>query len=165
MTDTDMNGKPLIFIISMMLLCSSCADAPPAPPPALPPTQVSVEISSDGTVNPDINGAASPVLLRIYELKEKSNFVNANFFALFDKEQATLAGDLVRKQEFQIVPNAKKTVAITVDPSTRLLGFFAAFRSLDNAQWRAVSNLQEHKNNILKLKLNGANLTVLDETP
>lgn len=144
---------PLSFFA--VLFCLGCASEPPAPPPPPPPTLVELNIVSDKTSNPDANNQASPVLLRIYELKDKSNFANADFFAVFNKEQATLAGDLLHKQEMFFKPDDKAELKIEPDPQTKLIGVFAAFRNLDNAQWRAMGVLNPHKTNVLQLNISG----------
>lgn len=145
-------------LISLALLLTACADTPeqPAPPP---PTLVDLQINSAKLINPDADGKASPVVLRVYELREQTGFVGADFFALFDKEQATLAADLVRKQELVVRPGENITVKIEPDSDTRMLGFFAAFRKLDNASWRSMAILTVHQNNLVELKLDGNKMT------
>ena len=131
------------------------------PPAPLPPTMIQLDIDSQPVINPDVSGKASPVLLRIYELRESNNFMGADFFALFDKEQATLAADLVRKQELWLKPGEHKTLQLQPANDTRQLGFFAAFRKLDDAQWRALSSpLTANQLNTLTLKVNGNALTM-----
>lgn len=140
-----------------LLLMLGCAETPEQPAP-LPPTQVDLKIESAPMINPDTDGKAAPVLLRVYELREQSSFNGADFFALFDKEQATLAADLVRKQELLIKPGENKAIHIEPAADTRSLGFFAAFRKLDNAQWRAVAPVVAHQNNTVTLKIKGNTL-------
>lgn len=131
------------------------------PPAPLPPTMIQLDIDSQPVINPDVSGKASPVLLRIYELRESNNFMGADFFALFDKEQATLAADLVRKQELWLKPGEHKTLQLQPANDTRQLGFFAAFRKLDDAQWRALSSpLTANQPNTLTLKVKGNALTM-----
>ncbi len=139
---------PTLF--SIML--ASCAETPELPPPA-PPTQLTVQINAGKQLNPDAAGKASPVLLRIYELREQSAFAAADFFMLFDKEQAALAGDLLRKQELLVKPGEQKTLPIDPAADTRKIGFFAAFRKLDDAQWRALAPLVLHQNNTIILEM------------
>lgn len=141
---------PILFSLTLL----ACADTPEKPAP-LPPTRVDLEINGGKIINPDAEGKAAPVVLRIYELREQSSFQGADFFALFDKEQSTLASDLVRKQEIWIKPGENKTLQIMPDADTRMLGFFAAFRKLDNAGWRSLVALTAHQNNAVTLKLDG----------
>ncbi|QSB01001.1 type VI secretion system lipoprotein TssJ [Methylomonas sp. EFPC1] len=145
-----------VFFASLL---AACAEVPeqPAPPP---PTVVELTLNSTASINPDADGKASPLVLRIYELREQSGFNGADFFAIFDKEQATLAADLVRKQELVIKPGENKSLRIEPAADTRVLGFFAAFRKLDNAGWRTLTELKAHQNNAVLLKLDANSLTV-----
>ena len=63
-------------------------------------------ITVDSNVNPDRAGRPSPIVVRIYELKATAAFSGADFFALFDNEQATLSGELVGREEFELQPAA-----------------------------------------------------------
>jgi type VI secretion system protein VasD len=156
-------------LILFNLLLLGCADAPspePTPPlPPPPPTVVNLQIESATDINPDGRGVASPVMLRIYELREISTFNSADFFALFDKEQATLAADLAHKQEFFLKPGDSKTLTIEPGTDVRSLGFFAAFRQLDTAQWRAVTPVMAHQTLSIKVKLQGNELIIQPVDP
>jgi type VI secretion system protein VasD len=150
--------------VSFSLLILGCASTPePEPPP--PPTVVNLQIESAGVINPDGSGNTAPVMLRIYELRESSGFDSADFFALFDREQATLAADLVRKQELLIKPGESKTLSIKPDDDVRAVGFFAAFRQLDTAQWRAVAPVTAHETRLFTVKLEANRLTVQPVEP
>jgi type VI secretion system protein VasD len=152
--------KHYLIFAWLVLFCLGCAGEPPAPPPPAPPTLLSLELNSKQNVNPDVSGKGAPVLLRIYELKDQTNFNGADFFALFDKEKAVLGGDLLRKQEFLLKPGETKTLQIEPGAETRYIGFFAAFRQLDNAQWRVIAPLALHQTNTLLLKLDTNQLAV-----
>jgi len=65
-------------------------------------------ITVDSNVNPDRAGRPSPIVVRIYELKATAAFSGADFFALFDNEQATLSGELVGREEFQLQPGESR---------------------------------------------------------
>jgi type VI secretion system protein VasD len=148
------------LLVLLNLILSGCASEPPVQPPPPPPTIVNLQIESATDINSDNDGKASPVMLRVYELREQSNFNAADFFALFDKEQSTLAGDLVRKQELLLKPGDNKTLTIEPETDVRTLGFFAAFRQLDTAQWRASSGVVPHQTQTLIIKLKNNQLTV-----
>lgn len=147
----------LWLILNLFFLgCSSTPE--PEPPP--PPTIVKLEITSAALVNPDVDGKAAPVMLRIYELRETSSFNSADFFALFNNEQATLSADLVRKQELLIKPGDTKELTLEPDDDVRAMGFFAAFRQLDTAQWRGVEPVTAHQTQSYTVKLENVQLTV-----
>jgi len=160
-----MTRLSLVLILAQSLL-QSCSNTPPAePPPAPPPTLVNLTIKSAADVNPDSGGTASPVMLRIYELRETSAFTSADFFSLFDKDQGTLLSESVRKQELLIKPNDTKTLSIQPGPETRALGFFAAFRQLDTAQWRALMPITAQQTQSVLIHLKGNDLVLEPPKP
>jgi len=143
--------------ICVLALLQACSSPPPAPPVAAPepPMIVNLKISSAANVNADASGAGAPVMLRIYQLREASAFNSADFFSLFDKDQATLSADMARKQELLIKPNDQQTVSLQLDPDIKTLGVFAAFRQLDTAQWRATLPVAAHQTSSVAIKLQG----------
>lgn len=146
------------MLILPILMLQGCASAPtPEPPPPL--TIVNLQIETAADINPDASGKPSPVMLRIYELKEVSAFNAADFFALFDKEQATLAADLVHKQEMLIKPGETKTLTLQPGADVNNIGFFAAFRQLDTAQWRALVPVNAHQTVSYSVKIKATQLS------
>ena len=93
-------------------------------------------ITVDSNVNPDRAGRPSPIVVRIYELKATAAFSGADFFALFDNEQATLSGELVGREEFQLQPGESRQYSRQLQPETKFVGVVGAFRDLEQARWR-----------------------------
>lgn len=149
------------FCIYTMLnvLVVGCASDPELPPPP-PPTLVNLQIEASANLNADSNGNGAPVMLRVYELREQSNFSAADFFALYDNEQATLSADLARKQNLLLKPGETKKLTIKPDDDVASVGFFAAFRQLDRARWRAIAEVQPHQTQDYRVKLIDNQLTV-----
>lgn len=154
-----MTRYPLL-LLPMLVLLGCASDAPVQPPPP-PPTIVNLQIETAADLNADSNGNGAPVMLRIYELKEQSAFNAADFFALFNDDKATLAADLVRKQEMLLQPGETKVLTVNPDADVQSLGFFAAFRQLDTAQWRAATRLKWHQTQAITLKLSNNQLSVV----
>ncbi len=107
------------------------AEAPTAVPPAI------IEIVSERSLNPDIDGMPKPVLLRIYELRAPAAFERSSFFDLQDKDESQLGGDFVRREEFLIAPGERRIIERKGNPDVRSFGFFAAYRDLERSTWRA----------------------------
>jgi len=139
----------LIFA-ALNIVLIGCASDPPEPPP---PTIVNLQIDASENVNADSNGNGAPVMVRIYELSGQSNFNATDFFALFNDDQAALGADLNHKQDFLLRPSESKKLTIKPDDDVQSLGFFAAFRKLDTATWRALVQVQPNQtqNYIIKL--------------
>lgn len=153
-----MNRRLSFLALSALLL--GCASEPPQPPAPPPPTVVELQIEADAQLNPDASGLTSPVMLRIYQLKEASNFNGADFFALLEKEQPTLAGTLAHKQEMLVKMGESKKIILKPDNDSHVIGFFASFRQLDTAQWRASAEIVANQTQQITLKLKDNRLSV-----
>jgi len=130
------NWAAACALLAMALAVAGCASKPkPAPPPA--PARLTVAARAD--VNPDESGRPSPVVLRVYQLKDDAAFKNADFFALFDKEEATLAASLIDRREFVLSPGDQRSLDYPVSGEANFLAVAAAFRDIRNADWRALT--------------------------
>lgn len=112
-------------------MLAACKSSPPKPQL----TKLSFSISAD--VNPDDKNRPSPIVLRVYQLKDDAPFKDAEFFALSDKEQATLGASLVSRIEVELGPGEQHTVDLQLSPDAHFLGVAAQYRDYRNAAWRA----------------------------
>jgi type VI secretion system protein VasD len=131
-----MQRMPFAFLMaaSVPLAASAwlagCKSLPkPAPP-------VSVNLVAAADVNPDTKDQASPIVVRLYQLKDDAAFKDADFFALFDKEQATLAAALISREEFELTPGEHRALDLKLSPDARCVGVAAAYRDIRNTEWR-----------------------------
>lgn len=102
-------------------------------------------VSADANINPDMRGTPTPVVVRIYELKNESAFESADFFSLYEKEQAVLGGDLIQRDEVVLRPNDKHIITRRANNDARVIGVIAAFRNLERSTWKAVVRLPPAK--------------------
>ena len=117
----------LLPLVCSFALAVGCSSGPPL---------LRGAINADGSVNPDRGGRASPIVVRVYELKSVAAFNTADFFSLFDKEQETLGGELVGREEFQLQPAETRQYRRQLQPDTKFFGVVAAFRDLEQSRWR-----------------------------
>lgn len=137
-----------LAIIGSVVQCG-CAKPPPLisipPPPAAPPSPVprNIELAlfADSRVNLDSASRPAPVVLRVLLLRSAVAFNAADFFALFDKEQATLGADLVAREEVQLRPGETARLTKPLPADARVIAALAAFRDLERSDWRAVKTL------------------------
>lgn len=128
--------------------------------PAAPATRLELKLKTDGNINPDAANRPSPVLLRIYELRDDTRFKAADFFALYQKDQETLAGDVLRKQELMLAPGQIKDVGFETETDSRYLAILAAFHHLDAAQWGAVTPIPRARTTVMDIRISGTNVSV-----
>ena len=126
--------------------------APPPPPP--PPPKLSISIVAGAKLNPDSSGRASPVVVRLYELKSATAFASADFMSLFEQDKNVLASDTVVREEFTMQPGETKIVSKPLAPETRVIGLMAVFRDIERAQWRGVATLAPGLDNSLSIEIN-----------
>lgn len=120
------------FMLGLILTLGACGSAPPKPDKA------HMTVAATADVNPAADGRPSPIVLRIYQLKDGTKFGNADFFALFDMDQQTLGGDLLNREEVELTPGEKRELDFTVAGEAKYLAVLAAYRDIRNAQWRVV---------------------------
>lgn len=129
--------KNLLVLLTTIFMLSACSWLNPFASDPPTDTVVDINIQADGNINPDYNGRASPVKLRIYQLKSAEVFNNADFFALEDKDKETLGGDLLKRTELTLSPDDMELLPnILLEKEACCIGFFVAYREVEEATWR-----------------------------
>ncbi len=125
-------------MLAIAWLFAACAKAPviEPPPPPPPPVSVVVEAVAAADVNPDPEGRASPVIVRVYQLADDAAFGKAELFPLWDQEAQTLAATVVGRHEMRLAPGGRGEFAFKLDPKVRSIGVAAAYRDFRNATWK-----------------------------
>jgi type VI secretion system protein VasD len=113
---------------------------------AAKPTPMNISISVDKAVNPGESGEASPIVVRVYELKGIKAFNNASFFD-FDDETKTLGADLISSTEYELIPGATKEYTKKVSSEAAYIGVVASFRDIQTAKWKDTIELRKEKKN------------------
>ena len=127
------------------LLTLLCCISYAAPPHALAADKVAVktEITTAADLNPNRTGRPSPVALFMFQLKAAEAFQNADYFSLTAAEATVLGGDLIERTQLMLKPGEARPMEAEFDEEARYIGFVAAFRDIENAQWRGLVELPE----------------------
>lgn len=125
--------------LTTAVLLGACS----APQPVAPKEQIKLEltINASSTVNPDDKGRASPVLVRVYELKTETAFENADYFSLDKNDKTVLTQDQLARDEFVLRPGESRDIERKLNPDTAALGLLIGYRDLGKATWRTVYKL------------------------
>lgn len=142
-----------MLLLTALGIVTSCTPSIPKPVP------ITGNLIAAGAVNPDITGRASPVAVKIYQLKSVGSFESSDFFALYTQPAAALGADLVSSTEVTVRPGETKRFDQEIDPLTRFVGIVAGFRNLENAQWRAVAPVPAKKLSSQQLEVTLKDLT------
>lgn len=123
-------GVWVLLLATTMIFVSACAGAPK-------PVKVKSDISAVEGLNPDHQGRPSPVKIIVFQLASADAFANADFFSLFDPESGVLGGDELARTELLLQPGETRRWEPEFSDETLFVGVIAAFRDIENAQWRA----------------------------
>ncbi|MGN7744074.1 type VI secretion system lipoprotein TssJ [Pseudomonas sp. 22526] len=140
---------PKFLLFATLLLLTACASSPPPPNP----TVVVMHIQAAADLNLSAGGQATPVRVRLYELKSGAVFSRADYFSLVNATSATLATDLVAQDELLIQPGQQLTLERRLDEQSRLLGLVVSYRELDSAVWRQMVSIPSNATTPLTVSL------------
>ncbi|PWI34091.1 type VI secretion system lipoprotein TssJ [Vibrio albus] len=129
-------------------------------------TSVSLKVNFIGSthMNPNIKGKASPTVVYIYELSSPTTFEVSNYFTLTDPDSGVLKDDLLGYNEVTLFPGKALNLVQELPPTTRYIGFVAAFREIDNAQWRTVMPVKASSSNRFMVRVGQNAIEVTKET-
>jgi type VI secretion system protein VasD len=142
-------------------LLTGCA-APPPPPP--PPTVVNISVKAGPDMNPDPTGQGAPMVLRVYQLTSGAGFSNAEFFALYKADAATLGPDIVHRDDLALNPGDTKTLPVSPTDQVKTIGFFAGVRDFSQGPWRATADIPPHQTTNITVTATKAGIDVVAKT-
>lgn len=126
-----------------LVACAALAGCKSTPPPPPKPIDVQVNVVAAPDINPNRSGRPSPVFLRVFQLRDASKFLNAEFDDATLHSDTVLAGVVIARDERMIEPATTVALPLKIDPETRLLGVVAEYFDVANSQWRATSPTPE----------------------
>lgn len=128
------------------------------------PLQVVVNIEAENNINPNINGLASPLEVRVYQLADSDAFSQANFIDLYSNDQGVLkAGLLSKRQLDSILPSETHRVALPQSSAVKYVGVVAAFSNYREAKSTAILRVQSGFPIVVNINIDGVNITVTGE--
>ncbi len=154
-----MRGIKVTLLGVASLACaalSACGGAPPPPPP----TVAAVTVTAAADANPDAGGNGAPVAVRVYQLASTAAFEQADFFQLYNNDQAVLGADLLGRDEVTITPGGTQQLVKDLKPGVTAIGVVAAFRDIQHANWRATAVPPANKTTAIAVTIQGLNVTV-----
>jgi type VI secretion system protein VasD len=136
-------------MLGLAVIAASCSSPPPKPVV----TAVSINLVASADANPDARGRASPLTVRVYVLKAPGPFEGADFFSLYDKDQATLGAEMVKREELLLKPGESRKLDFTLEPDAKNIAVLAAYRDIERARWRDLKPLEVGKPNTFTVNL------------
>lgn len=125
----------VLLTVAALAGCGLFSKKDKAKPAANAPLELRILAGADA--NPDSEGRASPVVVRIYVLENSGEFLGANFEALYGNDKAALSAGWKFREEMLLAPGTEKTLKIEAPGATHELCALVAFRAVRASQWRA----------------------------
>ena len=80
-------------------------------------TSVSGQLVAAAGLNPSISGRPSPLTVRLYELSSLTAFDNADFISLYQGDKATLAAEMLARDDIVLAPGETRPYARNLNPA------------------------------------------------
>ena len=127
-------------------------------------TQFVLDIEASSNINPNVEGKASPLELRVYQLTDSQAFSQADFIQIYNDEQGVLKAELLLTRQLEsILPGETRQDVFPLAAETKYIGVIAGF-----ADYREAKNKVIYKPIILgttaiNIEVDGINLSVSGE--
>jgi type VI secretion system protein VasD len=134
--------------MSVLGACGKGGPPPQLAPPAItvvtPPVvkiKAAFTVGAAADVNPNSAGRPSPIVVRVYQLQSDALFRAADFGRLYSEDQTILGQDLLRRDDYTLMPREQRTLEVELPDQARVVCALAAFQSISTAEWFACGDL------------------------
>ncbi|MBX2858042.1 MAG: type VI secretion system lipoprotein TssJ [Cellvibrionaceae bacterium] len=124
-------------------------------------TSVELQFSTSNMVNPDRDGRASPVIVRVYKLADERQFSREDFLNLYEDADNRLGKDLLGTVVLkELAPGESRKERIELEPKVKYVGLLAEFIRYQDAQSIQLVSIVDHKTTKVSVSLSGTQLRV-----
>jgi type VI secretion system protein VasD len=153
-----MNPKLLRLAVLLLLALMLAACSGP---------QVRVDLSTTANLNMSDEGNPLPVVVRVYQLSDSRDFLNASFEHLWKQDVQSLGDAALTRQELMLNPGMTHELELRRNPEAEFVGVVAIFRAPEEDGWRALKTLPmgqmgRRMNQRVTVSLRGNSLTIVD---
>lgn len=157
--------QPYAFVKWLALVCLCiCASACQTARKKLDlPTLATLNLYTAHDVNPDADGRASPVVVRIFKLTDDRRFKRADFLSLYEGADGRLGDNLLAVVTLkELAPGEVRQEVIRLPDETRAIGIMAEFSQYQSAQPLLALSITPHANNTYEVGLSKAAVTRIE---
>ncbi|MCG8671492.1 MAG: type VI secretion system lipoprotein TssJ [Pseudomonadales bacterium] len=127
-------------------------------------TEVRINFQVWPTINPDESGRSSPLVVRVFELKDARQFQTEDFIGLFQESRERLGGDLIAERRLrELTPGIDHEEVLQLDDTVRYIGLLAEFVQYENAQARLVFPIEPNRTTKKIVWVNKTTIQLADE--
>lgn len=102
-------------------------------------TDLQIDFVVESDINPDETGKASPLFIRMYELKKDKMASRADFIELYERDKEALGADLVTKHELKrFKPGESRSEHFVVNKAANHVALFAEFLNYKDSRFKLI---------------------------
>ena len=122
-------------------------------------TSVALAVDIKNDVNPDSDGRASPVVVRVFMLADDRQFAREDFLNLYENAQSRLGKDLINTVVLkEFAPGEQRVETLELAPEVKYIGLLAEFVRYQDADALMVLPITDHKENEYQVALSGTRI-------
>ena len=122
-------------------------------------TSVALNLDIEQNVNPDSDGRASPVVVRVFMLADDRQFSREEFLNLYENAESRLGKDLINTvilKEF--APGEQRIEELPLTPEVKYIGLLAEFVQYQRAEALMLLPIADHRKNDYAITLAGTRM-------
>lgn len=109
---------------------------------------------------PDLNGGGNAAVVRVYQLRNDTNFRATPIESFWRDDQGVLGSEYIDHQQVLLYPEQQTTLPIDVDKQARYVGVAADLRQPNQDLWRDIYPVGELRGNQVMVMVGSNQLTV-----
>jgi type VI secretion system protein VasD len=125
-------------------------------------TDLKIEFIVDSDINQDELGIASPLFIRMYELKSDKMMKKADFIDIYEKDKETLGADLVGEVHKlkRFTPGQNRTENFVLEKNTQYVALYAEFFDFKESSFKLIFPVVANNvfRNSIKIRVSGNQL-------
>ncbi|WP_236250501.1 type VI secretion system lipoprotein TssJ [Microbulbifer sp. ALW1] len=126
-------------------------------------TSVALAVDIQNNVNPDSDGRASPVVLRVFMLADDRQFSREEFLNLYENAESRLGKDLIDTVVLkEFAPGEQRLERLPLTPEVKYIGLLAEFVQYQQADGLMLLPITDHKENEYAITLAGTRIASTD---
>lgn len=125
-------------------------------------TDLKIEFIVDSDINQDELGIASPLFIRLYELKSEKMMKKADFIDIYEKDKETLGADMIGEVHKlkRFTPGQNRTENFVLEKSTQYVALYAEFFDFKESKFKLIFPVVANNvfRNAIKIRVSGNQL-------
>lgn len=102
-------------------------------------TDLQIDFVIDADINPDEQGKASPLFIRMYELKAKKMMSKADFIEIYERDKEVLGADMVAAHKLKhFKPGESRTEHFVLGKDTHYVALYGEFLEFKDAKYKLI---------------------------